>query len=542
MNVRNLVSIVVFACVSASIPGSGALAQDEAWDGRFGAPGLSAPVFALAKDGNSVYAGGAFTTAGGAPANRIARWDGGSWLALGDGVSGEVYAVAVSGTDVYVGGAFTTAGGAPANRIARWDGSAWSALGTGLSGDVLAIAVDGGDVYVGGRFTTAGGQAALRVAKWDGSVWSALGGGVSNDVNAIAVDGGNVYVGGTFTTAGGAGASRIAVWDGSAWSALGSGVSGAVNAIAVSGSDIYVGGDFTTAGGAGAFRVARWDGADWTALGGGVSSVVSALDTDGQNLYVAGAFTTADGLAAARIAVWDGSTWSALGSGTSDAVLAVRADGGDVYAGGVFTTAGAKASFYFGRWNPAIVAVHITRFLAIADPSGVRLEWNLFADEPVAEIRVYRGVREGNGFETVGRLDATAPQPGIYLDTGVEPGTTYLYMLGVARPDGSEVRSLVEKVTTGGFPLRLGQNHPNPFNPSTLIRFTVPEPTFVRLTVIDVRGREVASLLAEIVPAGVREVLWDGRDANGNSVGSGVYFSRLYAGKRVLTRKMVLLK
>ena len=108
-------------------------------------------------------------------------------------------------------GFFTTAGGAPANYIARWNGSAWSALGSGVSGYyspyVSALAVGWSDLYVGGQFTNAGGVAANYIAKWDGSAWSALGlgmsGGTPPHVNALATDGaGHLFVGGAFYFAG----------------------------------------------------------------------------------------------------------------------------------------------------------------------------------------------------------------------------------------------------------------------------------------------------------------------------------------------------
>src|SRR5437879_10650610 len=90
-----------------------------------------------------------------------------------------VDALAVAASDVYAGGAFTTAGGSAANNIAKWDGSSWSALGSGMDEGVDALAVSGTDVYVGGLFTTAGDNAANNIAKWDGSSWTALGSGMN---------------------------------------------------------------------------------------------------------------------------------------------------------------------------------------------------------------------------------------------------------------------------------------------------------------------------------------------------------------------------
>ena len=94
---------------------------------RRSAPAWTARVYALAVSGSTLYAGGDFTSAGGAPANHIAAWNGSSWSALGSGMDGyAVYALAVSGSTLYAGGDFTTAGGVPANHIAAWNGSSWT--------------------------------------------------------------------------------------------------------------------------------------------------------------------------------------------------------------------------------------------------------------------------------------------------------------------------------------------------------------------------------------------------------------------------------
>ena len=91
----------------------------------------------------------------------------------------------------------------------------------------------------------------------------------------------------------------------------------------------------------------------------------------------------------------------------------------------------------------------------------------------------------------------------------------------------------------------LFQNSPNPFNPSTTITYSVPSTDGavpVDLTVYDVRGREVVKLVSAIQEPGTYRVVWDGRNAQGQRVNSGVYFYRLRAGKFNQTRKMIILK
>jgi hypothetical protein len=85
-------------------------------------------------------------------------------------------------------------------------------------------------------------------------------------------------------------------------------------------------------------------------------------------------------------------------------------------------------------------------------------------------------------------------------------------------------------------------NYPNPFNPSTTIEFNLPSSGKANLVVYDIIGRKVRELVSGQVSAGIRNVLWDGRDDSGKVVSSGVYFARLVIGNNVAVKKMLLMK
>jgi len=92
----------------------------------------------------------------------------------------------------------------------------------------------------------------------------------------------------------------------------------------------------------------------------------------------------------------------------------------------------------------------------------------------------------------------------------------------------------------------LAQNVPNPFNPSTTIRFALPAARRdlhqVRLTVYNLRGRTISTLLEGSLNPGYHSVVWNGSDRHGKPLPSGIYFYRLQVNERVFTRKMILLK
>jgi len=106
---------------------------------------------------------------------------------------------------------------------------------------------------------------------------------------------------------------------------------------------------------------------------------------------------------------------------------------------------------------------------------------------------------------------------------------------GVAEGDLGDVKPL---------DFSLNQNHPNPFNPNTVIRFSLPvgSPAITTLKIYSILGKEVRALVNERKGAGSYEVIWDGRDDCGEEVASGIYFYRLTVGEITESRKMLLLK
>lgn len=405
--------------------------------------------------GPALYVGGYFDTAGSTPAANVARWNGTSWSALGEGLDHSVQSLCVfddgTGPALYAGGYFTHTGTAAADHLARWDGTSWAPLAAGSAGvvnsAVYAMTVfddgNGPQLYVGGLFWIAGGLGTNRLARWNGTYFTTVGpaaqnGIVGSQVAALAVfddgSGPALFMGGLFFSAGGVPAKSIAKWDGSTWSALGSGVDGGtlnvVDALTVfddgGGSALYAGGNFANAGGIPSRNVARWDGAGWSGLGGGVGDYYAfALagfdDGSGPALYAGGSFNTAGSGSAQRLARWRGSSWSALTidgpGGMNGPVYALETfdDGAGpaLYVGGGFTKAGTTTANHIARWrNGAWTALgagldgDVYALNVFNDGSGLALYaggyFTTSAGAPVSHIAKWNGsswVALGNGVD-----------------------------------------------------------------------------------------------------------------------------------------------
>ena len=88
----------------------------------------------------------------------------------------------------------------------------------------------------------------------------------------------------------------------------------------------------------------------------------------------------------------------------------------------------------------------------------------------------------------------------------------------------------------------LHQNHPNPFNPITTLRYDLPEDALVNITIYDMMGRVVKTMVNTQQNAGFKSVRWNATNDNGAPVSAGLYLYTIQAGEFRQTKKMVLLK
>lgn len=194
-------------------------------------------------------------------------------------------------------------------------------------------------------------------------------------------------------------------------------------------------------------------------------------------------------------------------------------------------------------WGVPPVATLLESCAAGFDGERVVIEWILSEADDDLRFFILRAEGEDGMF---GEIPSPAiEQDGLkftFVDNACEPGTVYRYRVEVEDVTGRLLLFESDPVTIPPMPLTLSQNYPNPFNPVTTIRYYLPEPGRVRLGIYDSAGRRIVALVDGHQERGGHEIEWDGTDAGGRLVGSGVYLVRLEASKRTISSKMVLIR
>ncbi|HOF60359.1 MAG TPA: FlgD immunoglobulin-like domain containing protein [Candidatus Latescibacteria bacterium] len=198
-------------------------------------------------------------------------------------------------------------------------------------------------------------------------------------------------------------------------------------------------------------------------------------------------------------------------------------------------------------------------FTVVSGKSKVSLYWtlNTTTGSNIAGWRVYRAVADFRGDSAWTKIYDGPPSVLGYVDKGVTPGFSYYYYLTTYDANGLE-STMHTRTNAAAIPLTgddtgvldadralrfaLEQNAPNPFNPTTTIRFSVAASGPTRLDIYSTNGQLIRTLVNGSVAAGVNSVQWDGKDAMGRPVASGTYLYRLTNGTNTSVRRMVLVR
>lgn len=180
------------------------------------------------------------------------------------------------------------------------------------------------------------------------------------------------------------------------------------------------------------------------------------------------------------------------------------------------------------------------------DGGSVLLRCERSCPPGASSLNVYRSLSQPGPFDLISTYPITCSPFWQFEDSSVWPGTAFWYEVRAVMADGTEAAAPFGHAfiqTSGVRRVELLGARPNPFAHNSVVAFVVPSHEGkVRITVYDVSGRLVKTLVDESVGKGRHEVTWDGTDDSGQQVGAGVYLCRLEAGGQGDTAKIVRLK
>ena len=192
------------------------------------------------------------------------------------------------------------------------------------------------------------------------------------------------------------------------------------------------------------------------------------------------------------------------------------------------------------EYSFAVTGLHYT----IENVSAI-LAW-----DPIENFQYYKIERSTDSL-FITAVESSFLQDNTYTDNDLEFNTEYFYRVSAFLgywTDYSNIISVilgtVSIVGDNDIPLvyKIHQNHPNPFNPVTSLRYDLPEDGLVNITIYDMMGRVVSNLVSGQQNAGYKSVQWNATNKTGQQVSAGLYLYSIEAGEFRQTKKMVLLK
>jgi photosystem II stability/assembly factor-like uncharacterized protein len=440
-------------------------------------------------------------------------------------VSSSVFSLAVSGDTLYAG-----TNGSGVFRSTD-NGQSWAMVNTGITGVVTrAFAVTDSALFAG----TDGG---VYCSTDRGASWIAVDSGLSGagGVLSLAASGGNLF----------AGCGRgiyLSTDNGTSWNKK---RNNTAFSLFVRGTDIFAG----TNG----IIHSTDNGTTWTAADSGLNTnVVSSIVASGTNLFAGtynGVFRSSD----------NGASWAAVNTGLTDTLVSCLAERGPyLFAGtnakGIFRSTDSGATWTaadsgscsncsvlaFGVFDTLILASTTLNAVIVSTDNGV--SWkaidNGLEGATVFAIAVWT-LPAVQGKNQLGKV-ASSTDAGLFAGaTAADSLTRCVWRSTLSNWNLGGPTDITSEHVTSGIPkeFALDQNYPNPFNPTTTIDYDIPKPSYVVLSVYDILGRKVATLVDAGKAPGHYRATFDA-----TKLPSGVYFYRFEAGTYHNTKKLLLLK
>ena len=209
---------------------------------------------------------------------------------------------------------------------------------------------------------------------------------------------------------------------------------------------------------------------------------------------------------------------------------------------------GLNDGYPYLQLNPSEDALPITleKFAAVYEKGSVLLSWRTESETDNARFLIYR---DGEVIASIdGAGTSSEPHDYVYADTDVMPGKCYTYILAdvslanqlTIHNDHALTITIEEQVISERF--TLGSNYPNPFNPVTLIPFSLNKSGHVNLAIYDINGKLVKTLANGEFTSGEHEIRWNGTNNAGDHVESGMYIARVTVGETTDCVKMLMMK
>lgn len=217
---------------------------------------------------------------------------------------------------------------------------------------------------------------------------------------------------------------------------------------------------------------------------------------------------------------------------------------------------GGFSQFGIGGGGDNSLPVTLKSFDAALKDQKVILSWMTASEIENAGFILERKLKTEPDWEIIGHYRSNPALEGQgnnaaetvyqFADSNVDAAKIYLYRLSDVSFNGKITTHQSIEVSTENLLMpekyELKNAYPNPFNPSTLIRYALPEQSNVRIDVFDLMGRQIKNLVNENQNAGWHEILWNGQNELKQNVSSGIYFYKMHTGKYNVTKKVILIR